>query len=61
MRRKVDEKGLTLIPIKFYLKRGLVKVELGICRGKKTFDKRQEIMRKDLKRETERALRQKTW
>jgi SsrA-binding protein len=36
LRRRVDEKGFTLIPLKFYLKRGLVKLELGICKGKKT-------------------------
>ena len=38
LRRKVTERGLTLIPLRFYLKNGLVKVELGVCRGKKTFD-----------------------
>lgn len=59
LKRKVVEKGLTLIPIKVYLKKGLVKVELGICRGKKIIDKREEIKRRDIKRETERALRQK--
>lgn len=59
LRRKVDEKGLTLVPLKFYLKGGLVKVELGICRGKKTVDKRQAIKAKDLKRDAEREMRQR--
>ncbi|MQY76839.1 MAG: SsrA-binding protein SmpB [Spirochaeta sp.] len=59
LRRKVDEKGLTLVPLKFYLKGGLVKVELGICRGKRTVDKRQAIKAKDLNREAEREMRQR--
>ena len=40
------EKGLTLVPLKFYLKRGIVKCELGVARGKKLFDKRDDIERK---------------
>ena len=59
LRRKVDEKRLTLVPLKFYLKGGLVKVELGICRGKSTVDKRQAIKAKDMKREAEREMRQR--
>ncbi len=59
LKRKVDEKGLTLVPTRFYLKDGLVKVELGICRGKKLVDKRYEIKKRDLKRETDRFLRDK--
>lgn len=55
--RKVVERGLTLVPLSFYLSRGLVKLELGICRGKKVFDKREDIKRRDLKREAERTLR----
>jgi len=55
--RKTDEKGLTLIPLSFYLKHGLIKVELGICRGKKNFDKRQAIKQRDLKRDVEREFR----
>jgi SsrA-binding protein len=55
--RKVDEKGFTLVPLKFYLKKGLVKVEVGICKGKKTHDKREAIKQKDLKREAEREMR----
>jgi SsrA-binding protein len=55
--RKVNERGLTLVPLSFYLKRGMVKLELGICRGKRMVDKRQDIKRRDQKRDAERALR----
>ncbi len=54
LRRVVDEKGLTLIPMRFYLKRGLVKCELAIAKGKKLFDKREDIKRRDVRREIER-------
>ena len=55
--KRVAERGLTLIPLRFYIKRGLVKVELGICRGKKTFDKREDIKRRDLARDLDREVR----
>ena len=55
--KKVAERGLTLIPLRFYLKRGLVKVELGVCRGKKTFDKREDIKRRDVERDLDRQVR----
>lgn len=45
--RKVDEKGYTLIPLDFYLKNGLVKVTLGVCKGKKAYDKRETIKARD--------------
>jgi len=57
LKRHTDERGLTLVPLKFYLKRGLVKVELGICRGKKLYDKRESIKKKDLKRDADREIR----
>lgn len=57
LRRVVDEKGLTLIPMRFYLKRGLVKCELAIAKGKKLFDKREDIKRRDLRREIERDFK----
>ena len=50
---KTSEKGLTLIPLKVYFKAGLAKVELGVCRGKRSYDKRAAIA----KRETDRELR----
>lgn len=55
--RKVDEKGFTLIPLEFYLKNGLVKVSLGVCKGKKQFDKRADIKDRDVKRDMAREFR----
>jgi SsrA-binding protein len=57
--RKVDEKGYTLIPLDFYLKNGIVKVNLGICKGKKLFDKRSDIRDRDMKRDIQREFRRK--
>ncbi|MCL1836348.1 MAG: SsrA-binding protein SmpB [Treponema sp.] len=55
--RKVEEKGFTLIPLSFYFKKGRVKVELGLCKGKKSYDKRADIRERDLNREMEREFR----
>jgi SsrA-binding protein len=57
--RKVQEKGFTLIPLDFYLKNGRVKVKLGVCKGKKQFDKRADIKERDVKREMQREFRKK--
>lgn len=57
LKRKVDQKGYTLIPLDFFIQKGLVKVTLGVCRGKKEFDKRATIRERDLKIETQRAFR----
>jgi SsrA-binding protein len=57
--RVTDEKGLTLVLLKVYLKRGMVKCELGIAKGKKLFDKRDDIRKRDQKREIEREYRVK--
>jgi SsrA-binding protein len=57
--RKVEEKGYTLIPLSFYFKKGRVKVELGLCKGKKVYDKRADIRERDLKREVSREFRQR--
>lgn len=54
---KVEQKGLTLIPLKMILKRGWVKVDLALARGKKLHDKRESLKRKQEKREIERALK----
>jgi SsrA-binding protein len=54
----VQEKGLTIIPLKLYFKRGKIKVELGVAKGKKLFDKRTDIAKKDAKREIERRLKE---
>ncbi len=56
---KLQLQGLTLIPLKIYLKHGLAKVELGVCRGKKNYDKRQDMAERDAKREIERHMRDK--
>ncbi len=54
----IQQKGLTLIPLKVYLKGGLVKLELAVARGKKQYDKRQDIARRDAKRAMDRAFRE---
>ncbi|MDR1748517.1 MAG: SsrA-binding protein SmpB [Spirochaetaceae bacterium] len=59
LKRKVEEKGFTLIPLDFYLKNGRVKVTLGICKGKKQFDKRADIRDRDLNRDMQREFRRK--
>jgi SsrA-binding protein len=55
--KKVDEKGLTLVPTKIYFKDRLVKLEVGVCRGKKLYDKRESLKSKQADRETHRAIR----
>ncbi|HWQ71047.1 MAG TPA: SsrA-binding protein SmpB [Desulfitobacteriaceae bacterium] len=57
---KIQLQGLTLIPLKIYLKHGLAKIELAVCRGKKNYDKRQDMAEKDAKREIERHLRERS-
>ncbi len=57
MYAKVAAKGMTLVPLKIYLKQGKAKVELGLCRGKKLYDKRSALAERDVKREMERVLR----
>jgi SsrA-binding protein len=59
LERITNEKGLTLVPLKFYLKRGIVKCEIGIAKGKKLFDKRDDIRKRDQNRELEREFRVK--
>lgn len=54
---KVNQKGLTLVPLKLYFNQSLVKVELGLCQGKHTYDKKRSIMEKDLNREKEREIK----
>ena len=53
------EKGLTVIPLKLYLERGYAKVELGLARGRRQWDKRQAIAEREAKREEQRALSQR--
>ncbi len=59
LQAKVSTKGLTLIPLKLYLKGGKAKIELGLCRGKKLYDKREAIAERDVKREIERVIRKR--
>lgn len=54
---KVTQKGLTLVPLKLYFKKSLIKMELGLCQGKHTYDKKRSIMEKDLKREKMREIK----
>ncbi|MGA1846517.1 SsrA-binding protein SmpB [Deferribacter abyssi] len=56
---KVQEKGLTLVPLKVYLKNNLVKIEIALAKGKKLYDKRETIKKKDLEREISRTLKNK--
>ena len=53
----VQMKGLTLIPIKLYFKNNILKVSLGVCRGKKDYDKRETIKERDIKREALRNIK----
>lgn len=56
---KIKEKGYTLVPLKVYIKGSLIKVEIGLARGKKLYDKRQDIAKKDQRREAEREFKVK--
>jgi len=54
---KVVQRGLTLVPLKLYIKHGVAKVELGVAKGKRLYDKREAIARRDTEREIDRALK----
>lgn len=54
---KIKQDGLTLIPLSLYFKGSIVKVQLGLCKGKKLYDKREDAARKDAKRQIERAVK----
>lgn len=56
---KIAEKGYTLVPLKVYLKGSLVKVEIGLAKGKKLYDKRADIAKKDMRREAEKDFKVK--
>lgn len=57
LKRKIDEKGFTLIPLDIYLKQGLVKITLGVCKGKKQYDKRETIKERDVNRDLSREFK----
>ena len=59
LRDKVEISGLTIIPLKLYFSKNKVKILLGLCKGKKNYDKRETIKNNDLKREIEKALKYK--
>lgn len=59
LHEQVKEKGLTVVPLRLYLKKGRAKLEIAVARGKKTYDKRQEIAERDAREEMARALRRR--
>jgi len=60
LHRQVREKGMTLIPLAVYLKHGKVKLEIGVCRGKRAYDKRRTIAERDAARDAEREIRHRS-
>ena len=54
---KIEQKGLTLVPLKLYFKQALIKMELGVCQGKHVYDKKRATMEKDINREKEREIK----
>jgi len=59
LRDKVEISGYTLVPLKLYFKGNRAKILLGVCKGKKNYDKRESIKEKDVKREIEKSLKNK--
>ena len=59
LQQQIKLQGYTLVPLQLYFKQGRVKVELGLCKGKKLYDKRETMAKKDAEREIERAAREK--
>lgn len=57
LKSRVEEKGLTVVPLSVYFKKGRVKIELGLCRGKHTYDKRQSIKERESNLEMQRAAK----
>ena len=60
IRGKLDQKGLTMIPLRLYFKEGKVKVEMGLAKGKAAYDKRETIKRRQAEREMQRAMRHRS-
>ena len=56
---QIKQQGYTLIPLSLYFKGSIVKVQLGLCKGKKLYDKREDAARKEMKREAEMALKER--
>jgi len=57
IKEKINIKGLTLVPLKLYFKNGKVKIEIAVARGKHTYDKKESIKQRDIKRETDKLLK----
>ena len=57
MQTKVKKDGYTIVPLEIYFKQGLAKIEIGLAKGKKLHDKRDDIAKKDQKREMDRAVK----
>lgn len=55
---KVNEKGYTLVPLKLYFKEALIKAEIALCKGKHTYDKKRALAKRDVKRSTDRAVKE---
>lgn len=55
---RVNERGYTLVPLRIYFKEALVKVEIALCKGKHAYDKKRTIAERDMKRETDRAVKE---
>ena len=55
--QKSSEKGFTIVPLKLYYKDALIKMEVGLCKGKHTYDKKQTLMDRDIKRSVEREIK----
>ncbi len=58
LREKVEQKGATVVPLKMYWKRGRVKLEIGVAKGKKSHDKRQDVKSRDWQRDKQRTLKE---
>jgi len=58
LKEKIEQKGATVVPLKMYWKRGRVKLEIGVAKGKKDYDKRQDAKAKDWKRDKQRTLKE---
>jgi SsrA-binding protein len=57
--RAIKEKGITIIPLRIYFKNSLIKIEIAVCKGKKLFDKRENIKDRDSKRDIEREIKRR--
>ena len=59
LHEKVSQKGYTIVPLNVHLSKGYVKIDIALGRGKKTYDKRESIAKKDQKRDIERAMKER--